>query len=266
MEWALVICFAMVLTGVAFVPLGFVAAQPVDWTIMVYMDGDNNLEAAAIDDMNEMEAAPANANVNIVVQIDRAAGYDTSNGDWTNTRRYEITHDANGYDGTIVSTLVDNTLGEQDMGDPQTLINFVTWAKSNYPAKHYALIVWDHGSGVLGAPGYVPPHRGVCWDDSSGNNISTTELGTAMQTIGKVDIFGADVCLNQMIGVAYEIKGYADYFLGSEEMEPGDGWDYEASMTALRSNPTMTPWDLGKQIVDDFIAFYGPNSIQHYLL
>jgi len=252
----LVICFAMVLTGVTFVPSGFVAAQPVDWTIMVYMDGDNNLEGAAIDDMNEMEAAPANANVNIVVQFDRIPGYDASNGDWTNTRRYLITHDANGYDGIIVSTLVDNTLGELNMGNPATLISFVSWAQTAYPANHYMLIVWDHGSGVLGAPGDTYPTKGVCWDDTDSDHITTIELGTAMQTIGKVDIFGADVCLNQMIGVAYEIKGYADYFLGSEESEPGDGWDYQASMTALRNNSTMTPLDLGKRFVDDYMAFY----------
>ena len=43
------------------------------WTVMVYLDGDNNLEPAAIDDLNEMEAVGSTNKVNVVVQFDRHA-------------------------------------------------------------------------------------------------------------------------------------------------------------------------------------------------
>ena len=33
------------------------------------------------------------------------------------------------------------------MGNPQTLSDFVTWSKTNYPADHYALYFWGHGWG-----------------------------------------------------------------------------------------------------------------------
>ena len=42
-----------------------------DWTFMVYMDGDNNLEAAALNDFREMAHVGSTADVNIVVQLDR---------------------------------------------------------------------------------------------------------------------------------------------------------------------------------------------------
>ena len=40
--------------------------------------------------------------------------------------------------------------GELNMGDPQTLADFINWAKTTYPAEHYALIIVDHGTGISG--------------------------------------------------------------------------------------------------------------------
>ncbi|MBI3872148.1 MAG: lamin tail domain-containing protein, partial [candidate division Zixibacteria bacterium] len=40
------------------------------WTFMVYLDGDNDLEKYAFDDLNEMERVGSDANVNIVVEFD----------------------------------------------------------------------------------------------------------------------------------------------------------------------------------------------------
>ncbi len=45
--------------------------QPASWTFLVYLDGDNNLEDAAIDDLNEMEAVGFTTDANIVVHADR---------------------------------------------------------------------------------------------------------------------------------------------------------------------------------------------------
>ncbi len=32
-------------------------------------------------------------------------------------------------------------------GDPAILTAFVSWVIENYPAEHYALDLWNHGSG-----------------------------------------------------------------------------------------------------------------------
>jgi len=50
------------------------------WTIMVYMDADNNLEDAGISDFNEMEVAGSTQDVAILVLMDRIPGYDSTNG------------------------------------------------------------------------------------------------------------------------------------------------------------------------------------------
>ncbi len=116
-----------------------------EWTIMVYMGADNNTEPYAIQDINEMELIGSTINSNVVVQIDRIPGYDDSNDNWTTTRRYYITQDQENIN-QINSTLVSD-LGEKNMGDPQTLHDFISWAMASYPAEKYFLIIWNHGDG-----------------------------------------------------------------------------------------------------------------------
>ena len=46
------------------------------WTVLVYQEGDNDLEDALIKDFNEMERVGSDDNINIVVQLDRSPRYD----------------------------------------------------------------------------------------------------------------------------------------------------------------------------------------------
>jgi len=103
-------------------------------TLMVYLDGDNNLEEFAIDDFNEMEAVNlADTGIDIIVLADRVPDEDTSNGNWTNTRLYKINYDTNGYDSTIISERLSGmgltTTGNEElnMGDEATLSNFINF-------------------------------------------------------------------------------------------------------------------------------------------
>jgi hypothetical protein len=45
-----------------------------NWTFMVFMAGDNNLDGAALRDITEMAQAGSTAEVNIIAQLDRAGG------------------------------------------------------------------------------------------------------------------------------------------------------------------------------------------------
>jgi len=250
------------------------AANPseleVDWLFMVYLDADNNLESAGIDDLNEMEVAGSTDNVKIVVEMDRAErdfDDDTSNGNWTGAKRFYVTEDA---DQAIINSPVIADLGEVNMGDPATLQSFIEWSIANYPAQHYALVLWDHGSGWKESN--TTAMKSICSDDQAGDSLTMTELRSALNaanlTTGEtLDIIGFDACLMQMVEVVYQVMGSADRPLvdiavGSEEIEPGDGWDYTATLTALTADPTMTPAALATRIVNDYIAFYGTSSWQ----
>jgi len=250
---------------------------------MVYVDGDNNLEGAGIDDLNEMEVAGSTSDVNIVVQFDRIDGYDSSNGDWTTARRYYVTQDT---DPAIINSILIQDLGEVDMADPTVLADFAEWAIQNYPADNYALILWNHGSGWYKGENqsgiWIPwegdtsgkgrgeeeqIYKGIIWDDTSGNHLSLQELEQALSTIKNytgedMDILGFDACLMQMIEVAYQTKDYSFVQVGSEEVEPWDGWPYDPILSSLTSNPLWSPDELSIEIVDDYIASYGTSGIE----
>lgn len=223
-----------------------------EWTIMVYVNGKNNLEEYALKDMNEMEMVGSSDQVNIVTEIGRMAGHDTSNGDWKGSRRYLVRKDS---DTRKVTSPVVRNLGKADMGDYNHLIDFGNWAKAAYPAKKYMLVVWNHGSGWDKA-GAFDVNRGISYDDETSHHISTPQLGLALKGIGGVNVYGSDACLMQMQEVAYELMGSAEYIVGSEETEPGDGYTYDLLLYPVVRDPVMTPRQLGKLAVDAYSDYY----------
>lgn len=229
-----------------------------EWTIMVYMNADNDLESYGTADMNEMEyGGGSNSYRNVVVQWDRISGYDTSNGNWTTCRRYYVTNDASN-SSTVVSTLIQD-IGEVNMGDPNTLVSFAQWAIQNYPANKYFLVLWDHGDGwYKSGPEDSPIFKGISVDMSSSNaqiNVYNGELGSALSSIKSylgrnIDIVGFDACLMGMIEVMDVCRNYANYFVGSEETEAANGWYYTGFLSTMNSNPTISAADLAKAVVN----------------
>jgi len=232
------------------------AATAKKWTFAVYLDADNNLEDAGIADFLEMAKVGSSADVNVVVQMDRAAGNDTTNGNWTSCKRFYVTKDMT---PTAANQLSD--LGESNMGSPATLTAFIKWTKENYPADKYALILWNHGGGwrARGA-GNSPMMRACCWDDGNSDDcLYMKEVRTAIEDSGqKLDLIGFDACLMGHVEVAYELKGVLTdngVVVGSEETEPGDGWPYTAILNKL--NGSSSAETLGFNITDEYGKSYG---------
>jgi hypothetical protein len=105
------------------------------WTVMIHVAADNNLEVAGLWDVNEMEGIGSSPDVNIVVQIDRSSDYVDIDGDWTETRRYYIQQDD---DPNVITSPVVESLGETNTGDPNSVADFAIWGITNYPAEIYA--------------------------------------------------------------------------------------------------------------------------------
>ncbi len=272
-----------------FVLLGLAFSSPVtaaqQWTFMVYLDADNNLESFGIDDFLEMATVGSNANINIIVQMDRIPGYDTRYGDWTTTKRFRVTQ---GMTPTTNSQLAD--IGEANMGDPATLTAFINWATSTYPASYYALILWNHGGGwrqrleelkkalKLAKEGAekaaiteklkklqeYPHYRDVCVDETNNDRLYTKEVKNAINAAAtKPHLIGFDACLMAMTEVAYELRGTGpSVMVGSEKTEPGDGWPYDTILADLNAHPAWTPTQLGTCIVDRYYQSYGNDETQ----
>jgi len=223
-----------------------------EWTVMVYLDGDNNLEPAALKDFNEMElAGGTTSDVNVVTIFDRCAtsyeaGYYPE--DWSGTRYYEVQSDS---DMNVMNSVMVQDLGEQNMGSTATLVYFIDWAMTYYPADQYAFVFWDHGGGL----------DGVCWDEDNGNdNLDLNELYFCISQY-HFDFIGFDTCSMGLFEILYQVKDFCDVFGASLIEEPGDGWDYYSLLTYLLADPSMTAAEFGEYVCETYIDFYPTTAV-----
>lgn len=218
------------------------------WTILFYLDGDNDLEAYALNDFNEMEQVGSSAGVNIIIQLDRSS-------DYRHCRRYYVTADSS--TGTINSQVLQD-LGNVDMGAVSSLTDFVSYGVSHYPAQRYALILWNHGSGWKHKSPRAGALKAICYDDH-GTEMNISDLisaaGQIKSLLGRnVDILGFDACLMQLFEVAWGLRNYTDYIVGSEDSIPTTGWAYHRTVARLVSNPSLSPAQFANYFVDDYLS------------
>jgi hypothetical protein len=222
-----------------------------EWTFLLFLNGNNNLDYFGAYNINQMEEVGSNENLNMVVQW-------ASIGKRT-TKRLLVTKDN---DTKNVTSKTIEDLGNIDMGDYKQLVNFIEWGAKNFPAKHYMVAVWNHGNGWqilnLGAGAIT---RDISYDDNTGNKITTEELGLAMSEAAKIigqpiDIYGSDACLMAMAEVASEMKDSVSYFVGSQDLEPGYGWPYNTFMKRWAANPKATPAEVSTYLSEEYIKAY----------
>lgn len=216
------------------------AAPPVSrakWTVMVYISGDNDLEGYVLGDIEtELAAVGSTGDVQVVALADRGPGAETSPDDWKTTLLFHVKP---GMSATRQAAVAD--WGERNMADPQTLIEFVTWTKSNYPADHYALYFWGHGWNWH--PGYVMRDDTV---DSKDNNpdlfdtMGMQEMKAALPSIGFIDMVGFDGC--NMAGIEVQLiwHGHATALSHSQEYVYWEGVQYDLVLTELTARSGMT--------------------------
>jgi len=187
--------------------------------------------------INNMELYGSTPNVNIVVQAD---DYEV----WGHqTRRYYITQDDD--KNNITSPLADLNTSEKNMGDPQTLVDFVNWATDKYPAEHYVLIMCGHGGGWLG----------ICPDVTSqlqgqDGYINISELESALSSCPHLEILFLYACEMGQIEVFYQLKDHVDIIIATEATGADDSSLLGLTLKNLTSNPSFTPLQLAQLFVD----------------
>ena len=232
------------------------------WTVMLYQDADDKvLEKDIYVDLNEAERVGSTANVHIVAQVDRySAGYQ-GDGNWTSTKRFYVTQDD---DLQQVGSQEIADLGEANMADAATLVDFVDWAIETYPADKYMLILSDHGMGWPG--GWSDPtasgggNRNIPLASKLGDQLYLNEMDAALQQIrdnnglDKFELIGLDACLMAHLEVFSALAPHARYAVASQETEPALGWAYTSFLGALVANPAMNGAEISQLILDSYIA------------
>jgi len=223
------------------------------WLIGIYMAADNNLDSAATSDINEILRGGVPENVTVLVLVDRAelgeyGSFGTIEGlaPHSTAKWLRITN-------TGLEQLED--LGEINTADPATVRMFIQRLEEQ-PAQRSAVVFWDHGSSwSFGS------------DDSARNagSMSVADIAAqfrvnprdAASGYERFDLVGFDACLMSSLEALAEFQPVAPLYVGSAELEPGDGWNYEALFRFMGSTPALTPRDLANTVVNSYADYYG---------
>lgn len=211
-------------------------------TIMIYMVG-SDLESqygnATIDFTEMLSACPDTNKHNIAIFTGGATDWQISEIDASHSYLLEIANS---------DLKIKDTYDLYNMGDPNTLSNFINYCYDEYDTDKYSLILWNHGAG---------PVVGFGLDENYTDILTVPELESALsKSVGqhqKLDLIGFDACLMSSLEIASVLSPYADYMVASQETEPGWGWNYE--FLSSLSNPGINGAGLGVSIVDAYYAY-----------
>jgi hypothetical protein len=265
-----------------------------NWTILIYAQANNSLCNFAFKNFNDIATIGSNKNLNILVQW-----YNPGKpGIW----RYKIDK------GKII--LDEQIASQTDGNNPQDIVDAMGWAVSKYPAQKYALVLWNHGIGILdpewgnsmniingkssknnpkiqiagittgptkissktnsNQSGIFPlkseecvTSRGILFNERSRTYLTNQQLLQALSRIKtdvlknkKIDILGMDACLMAMIEVGYQVKDFARYIVGSQEVELAYGWNYAGFLPVFASDINMDTSVAAQSIVQAYESLY----------
>jgi len=209
------------------------------WLFLLYLDADNSLDvytgahhiSVVEDDFRELQSVDPTSDVVAYVLVDRVGGpanlFKVNKGSFEERTDFALDEK------------------EANMGNPETLRSFVTYAQAASPADHTLLIFWDHGS-----------PRGVASDDHADeagatDYLSQWEVVSALSGL-KVDVIGADECNVGHTEVAYEyaVGLSTDYLVAAETYTGWTGFPYDAILRELTTSPGMSARDVAKMMIE----------------
>jgi hypothetical protein len=107
-----------------------------NWTMLVFVQANNNLSSFAMQNFNDMAMIGSTENLTTVVQWYQP----NKPGIW----RYKIEQGR-----MVLDQCINADTTQSDGTTTNELVDAMRWAVTKYPAKQYSLVLWNHGIGIL---------------------------------------------------------------------------------------------------------------------
>jgi hypothetical protein len=221
-----------------------------EWTFLIYMCGDNNLEPYINDDLAELCRTGSLPDVHVVVQCDRREGAqrcvlpEASLNVAVPHKLRQVTD----------PKLTQRTPFPVNTGDPSEAVKFLLWGIQQAPSRQVAVIFSGLGIGpqyvrdCLSLDGSSPKdsdrrskiHQqlfSICHDETSQDALEVRELREILEKVklelGRpIDLIGLDLGAAAFVEIAYQLRGMADVLVASQRLLPDDGWPYHKILTS----------------------------------
>ena len=234
---AAVLCLSVPSAGLALADsLGDTDAVEKDWAVYIYCGADNDYEVSAEFALDQCVKA---------MGVD---GFDAS-----------LVHviaflDTQGEGSSVMYEITEGGLEEvsswdsreRDSSDPATMVEFLDFAMPSFPGENTMVIVKNGHAWC-----------GVCPDWNSQDEKYLMPIdGLASALDGRdIDVVALDGDNMGSIEVAYELRGSADYFVGTQQDMPLDGLPYYLVVRDM-GMASMTPEELAVDMVDKLVYYY----------
>lgn len=240
-----------------------------EWTVLVYMCGtdlesQHGFASLAFDWMDDEDITD---DVNVIVETGGTLQWNNDDPYFNNdsVSDIDIPGDMLGRFKIEQGEVIDlGAVALESMGSADTLSDFITWAASEYPARKYMFVMWDHG---YSEPYGNMEHDEIFFDDGLGGtinslntNVDPNQYFNDCLTLYEVregfenggvhfDLIAFNTCLSGSMEVASAIAPYADYMVGSEEIVPAVIGLPSEYITFLAGNPECTASEVGNEIL-----------------
>jgi len=180
-----------------------------EWSILIYANGNNEMEPEMYRAMKALEKGGSNSNVSVVLQIGRSdrelakimrplERIPPNDDYWTGVRRYYVEENN--------MNLIEE-MGKINMADPNNLYDFIKWGFTEYRAKHYMLILSGHGIAFVGGLTDLSYNKSYI--------MGLPEMAKAINMLKKnlgyeIDILVLDMCYMNYIESIYEFGNEKD--------------------------------------------------------
>ncbi len=210
-----------------------------EWTVLIYANGNNELEPEIQKSKIDAEKSASNENINVIMQIGRIPSHMVEimrpeaqiyhNGEeWSGVRRYKIKNP----NSALISDL-----GSINMADPKVLYDFIKWGFKNYPSKRRMLIVGGHGFSFISVMTDYSQDLPYMMGIAQMSEVINMAMGDLAKCL---DILILDACYMNSIEIIYELggkkKNLLKYLLTYIKDGPLEGLPYGKLISWLKSS------------------------------
>jgi hypothetical protein len=233
-------------------PSGTSSDPDTEWTLMVYMVGDPELQSSIDRDLLELERAGPNDQVEIIVAVQRNSAAPV---EW-----FELISQSDGpRPRKAQKTSQQPTTAAHNLA--ARLTEFLKFVAAKHRAKHYLLILWGHASGL---------EFGRFEPGSELDRVGLRQLAQSLAEfkaapggpIGNLDILGFCACAVSKAEFAVELRGEVDFLVSSQvAISTLMTWPFDEIANLVIARPSVRPATLAGQIVQCFEEFYEPPPV-----